>query len=118
MADFDHDGRVDLCVSQNGGPVKLYRNTGGIPGVRVRLQGPPGNPTGVGAQVRCSHCPATKEIHAGSGYWSQDAAVLVFPAPTKSVAVTVRWPGGQVTHGQMAPGMKEVVLNFSAPGAK
>ena len=118
VADFDHDGRVDLCVSQNGGPVKLFRNTGGAPGVRVRLQGPPGNPIGVGAQVRCSHCPATKEIHAGSGYWSQDAAVLVFPAPTNSVEITVRWPGGQVTHGQMAPGMKEVVLSFSALGPK
>jgi len=114
VGDFDHDGRVDFCVSQNGAPARLFRNTGGRPGVRVRLQGPPGNPTGVGAQVRCSHAKAGKEIHAGSGYWSQDAAVLVFPAPTASAELTVRWPGGKVTVAKMNPGDAEVVVRYTA----
>ena len=118
VADFDHDGRVDLCVSQNGAPVRLFRNTGGRPGVRVRLLGPPGNPTGVGAQVRCSHTKAVKEVHAGSGYWSQDSAVLVFPSPTSASEITIRWPGGKETVGKMNPGESEVVVKYLDPAAK
>ena len=118
VADFDHDGRVDLCVSQNGAPVRLFRNTGSRPGVRVRLQGPPGNPTGVGAQVRCSHTKAVKEIHAGSGYWSQDSAVLIFPPPPTASDITVRWPGGKVTVAKMNPGESEVVVRYPVSGAK
>lgn len=118
VADFDQDGRVDLCVSQNGAPVRLFRNTGGRPGVRVRLQGPPGNPTGIGAQVRCSHYPAVKETHAGSGYWSQDSAALVFPTPPAISEVTVHWPGGKKTIGSLRPGDREVVLEYSGPEVK
>jgi hypothetical protein len=118
VADFDHDGRIDLCVSQNGASVRLFRNTGGAPGVRLRLEGPPGNPTGVGAQVRCAHTKAVKEIHAGSGYWSQDSAILVFPSPPSNSAITVRWPGGKVTLGKMNPGESEAVVRYSILEAK
>ena len=118
VADFDHDGRIDLCVSQNGAPVRLFRNTGGRPGVRLRLEGPPGNPAGVGAQVRCAHSKAVKEIHAGSGYWSQDSAVLVFPPPSSNSTVTVRWPGGKVIVGKMNPGESEAVMRYPVPEAQ
>jgi hypothetical protein len=118
VADFDHDGRIDLCVSQNGAPVRLFRNTGGRAGVRLRLQGPPGNPTGVGAQVRCSHTKVVKEVHAGSGYWSQDSAVMVFPSPSAASETTVRWPGGKVTAGKMNPRDTEVVVKCPVAGTK
>ncbi len=118
VSDFDQDGRVDLCVSQNGAPLRLFRNTGGRAGVRVRLQGPPGNPTGIGAQVRCSHHPAIKEIHGGSGYWSQDSAVLVFPSSPAASEITVRWPGGKKTIGGLRPGNREVVLKYAGPEAQ
>ena len=52
VADFDGDGRVDLVVSQNGAETRLFRNKGAKPGLRVRLKGPPGNPCGIGAQMR------------------------------------------------------------------
>lgn len=118
VADFDHDGRVDLCVSQNGAAVRLFRNTAGPLGVRLRLQGPACNPTGVGAQVRCSHTRATREIHAGSGYWSQDSSGLIFPSPPAESEITVRWPGGRTTVGKMPPGEREVVLRFPTPATK
>ena len=35
-ADFDSDGRMDLVVSQNGAPTKLYRNVGGKPGLSLK----------------------------------------------------------------------------------
>ncbi len=70
LCDYDKDGRVDLVVTQNGAETKLYHNTSGKPGLRVRLKGPVGNPTGVGAVVRLNfgdrYGPA-REIHAGSG---------------------------------------------------
>jgi len=118
VADFDHDGRVDLCVGQNGAAIRLFRNTVGRPGVRLRLQGPLGNPTGVGAQVHCSHMKAAREIHAGSGYWSQDSAVLVFPPSPTVSEVKIRWPGGKITIGKMIPGEPELVMKYSAPETK
>jgi len=42
---------VDLAVTQNGAETKLYQNVLGKPGLRVRLNGPPANPDGVGRDV-------------------------------------------------------------------
>ena len=100
LADFDEDGRIDLAVTQNGGATRLYRNQMARPGIRIRLQGPPGNPQGLGAVVSLimgqTQGPA-HEVHAGSGYWSQDSSTVVLGAPTDPSAVRVRWPGGKVT---------------------
>jgi hypothetical protein len=75
-----HYGRVDVAVSQNGAATKLFHNIGATPGLRIKLQGSPGNPSGVGALMRLQfkerQGPA-REIHAGSGYWSQDSLIQV-----------------------------------------
>ena len=79
-ADVDADGRLDLAVSQNGARTRLFRNVGATPGLRVRLIGPLGNPTGVGAQLRLRYADRNgpvREVQAGSGYWSQNGAVQV-----------------------------------------
>jgi hypothetical protein len=100
VCDYDGDGRVDLAVSQNAAATKLYRNTAGQPGLRVRLLGPKDNPRAVGARVRVvsdgTKGPA-REVRAGSGYWSQDSAVLVFAAPPAGAKLEVKWPGGRET---------------------
>jgi hypothetical protein len=113
VADFDQDGRVDLVVTQNGAATKLYRNTRGRPGLRVRLAGPAGNRSGIGATVRLRYGgdwgPA-REIHAGSGYWSQDSCVPIL-APTRTpAALWVRWPGGQMTETPIPAGANEIVV--------
>ena len=118
VADFDHDGRTDLCVSQNGAAVRLFKNVGANPGIRLRLQGPPGNPRGIGAQILCSHVPSSKEIHAGSGYWSQNSAVVVLPKPSNSAKITVRWPGGKTTTATLSPGDPELVVHYPSLGAQ
>jgi hypothetical protein len=100
LCDYDGDGRVDLAVTQNSAETKLYHNVGARPGLRVRLKGPPGNPQAVGAQMRLSIGPRQgpmREIHAGSGYWSQDSAVQVLGRVEPPAEIRVRWPGGQVT---------------------
>ena len=100
LGDFDGDGRVDLVVSQNGAETKLYQNVLGKPGLRVRLAGPPGNPDGVGATLRLvfgSRMGAAREIHGGSGYWSQDSVVQVMGCPETPTQIWIRWPGGKTT---------------------
>jgi len=98
LCDYDGDGRVDLVVTQNGAETKLYRNTQAKPGLKVRLRGPAGNPTGVGAVMRLKfigHYGPAREVHAGSGYWSQDSAVQVLGAAEPPTQIEVRWPNSQ-----------------------
>ena len=114
LADFDHDGRVDLVVTQNGAPTKLYQNLRARPGLRVRLAGPPGNPDGSGAVLRLKYADgwsASREVHAGSGYWSQDSATTVLGLREKPAALSIRWPSGRTTEQAVPDGAKEVTAS-------
>jgi hypothetical protein len=114
LCDFDGDGRVDLAVSQNGAETKLYQNVLGKPGLRVRLAGPPGNPDGVGATMRLvfgGRMGAAREIHGGSGYWSQDSAVQVMGCPEAPTQIWIRWPGGNTTTNDISPGAREITVD-------
>jgi hypothetical protein len=116
LCDFDGDGRVDLAVSQNGAETKLYQNVLGKPGLRVRLAGPPGNPDGVGATLRLvfgGRLGAAREIHGGSGYWSQDSVVQVMGCPEAPTQIWIRWPGGKTTTSAIPVGAKEIAVDTS-----
>lgn len=99
LVDFNHDGRVDLAVSQNNAATKLYVNRGAKRGLRVELTGPTQNPDGVGTQLRLLYAGDRKgpcrTVQAGSGYWSQDAAPQVLGLQESPVALWIRWPGGK-----------------------
>jgi len=116
LSDYNQDGRVDLVVTQNGAQTKLFRNTRARPGLRVRLHGPPGNPTAVGAVLRLrrgeSFGPA-RELHAGSGYWSQDSPVQVLAMPEPATQLEVRWPGGRRTQVDLPPNAREITVDPS-----
>jgi hypothetical protein len=110
-SDFDADGRLDLVVTQNGAATRLFRNRGAAPGLRVRVRGPASNPDGIGAQLRIVYGERTgpvREIHAGSGYWSQSGAVQVFGLSGTPNAVWVRWPGGEVSRVAVPEGARDV----------
>ncbi len=112
-ADFDGDGRLDLVVSQNGGATQLFRNRGARTGLRVRLQGPPGNPDAVGAQIRIVYgdrMGPVREVQAGSGYWSQNGAVQVLGLAGTPTGVWIRWPGGFEARVAVRAGGREVVV--------
>jgi hypothetical protein len=113
LCDYDGDGRLDLVVGQNGGETKLYHNVGAKAGLRVKLAGPPGNPTGAGAVMRLrfgERWGPAQEVHAGSGYWSQDSAVQVLGTPETPTALWVRWPGGKTQEIAVPAGAHEVVV--------
>jgi hypothetical protein len=114
VADFDQDGRADMAVTQNGAGTKLFRNLAGKPGVRVRLRGPPGNPDGIGAAIRLffgEKAGPVRELHAGSGYWSQDSAVQVMGAPENPTRIWVRWPGGKTNVVDLSPTIREIEVS-------
>jgi enediyne biosynthesis protein E4 len=98
VADYDADGRVDLVVTQNRGEVKLFNNLTAKPGIRVQLAGDSNNHSTIGAILRSKtnkgYGPA-REIHAGSGYWSQDGAIQVLGSSDVIEGVQVRWPNGK-----------------------
>jgi hypothetical protein len=115
VCDYDQDGRIDLVVTQNGAETKLFHNIGARPGLRVRLNGPSGNPAGVGAQVRLHFGEVkgpVREVHAGSGYWSQDSANLVMGTPAVPTQIWIRWPGGKTNLLAIPAGAKEISANF------
>lgn len=110
-ADFDGDGRTDLAVTQNGGLTRLFRNARARVGLRVRLHGQMGNPTGIGVQLRLVHeggrIGPVREIHAGAGYWSQDSPVVVLGRSADATAVWVRWPGEEAKVLPLPAGSRE-----------
>ena len=111
VSDYDGDGRIDLAVAQNGAATTLWRNRGARPGVRVRLDGPAGNPSAVGAAVRVlsgATAGPWREIHLGAGYLSCDDPVLVLGRPDGADAVEVRWPGGRTTRTPLPAGQGEL----------
>ena len=113
VGDFDEDGRPDLVVSQNGGKTKVYRNALGRKGLRVRLAGPRGNPHGIGAIVRANSGPS-REVHAGSGYWSQDGTVQIMFPEESAGSIEVVWPGGKITNHTITDRSTETVLRIDA----
>ena len=114
VADYDHDGRPDLVVTQNGSFTHLYRNALARPGLRVKVNAGPANPTGVGAIVRLKFAEGkigpARLITAGSGYWSQDSAVQVLATPAPPTHVETSWPNGETTSTAIPLGAKEIAI--------
>jgi len=84
----------------------------------VRLAGRAGNATALGAQIRIGGGDKrgpVRELHGGSGYWSQDSAVAVLPAPAPGAKLWTRWPGGKETVTEIPAGARQVTA--TAPGS-
>ena len=122
VGDYDGDGRLDVVIGENGGAARLYRNVGGRVGIRVRMKGPVGNVKGVGCVARLRvdgmATGAAQEVHGGSGWWSQDSAVLVFwrPEGKGRLEMEVGWPGGRRTVTPVGDAGKEVVVEYGKEG--
>lgn len=112
--DYDHDGRVDLVFTQRGAETKLYRNTSGRPGLRVVLKNSDANLEGIGAVLRVragGKLGPAREVHAGSGYMSQDSAAVTLASPEPPKSVVVRWPSGKQSEYDLPPNAREVELS-------
>ena len=68
-------------------------------------------PTAVGAQLRLIYGERkgpVREVHAGSGYWSQDGAVQVLGMAETPTQLWVRWPGGKTLTASVSRGAREI----------
>jgi hypothetical protein len=114
LSDFNEDARVDLVVTQNGAATRLYENIGARPGLRVRLNGPNSNPLGIGAVLRLQfgqRLGPAREIHGGSGYWSQDSPAQVLGCPEPPTGIQVRWPGGKSSQSPIPARAIDITLD-------
>lgn len=121
VADYDGDGRPDLAVAQNAAELRLFRNTTTSPGLRVLLRGTGANPRAIGARIRFrggegSWGPA-QEIHAGSGYRSQDGDGLFLPRGRLPGTVEVHWPGGPVSRHELVTNPRSNTVTLAQPRA-
>jgi hypothetical protein len=104
-ADFNNDGRLDLLLSTNGGPVFLFRNdaqgTAALnKSLRIKLIGTKSNRDGLGATVRVMSGGETQTqmLRSGSSYLSASELVSTFGLAQREKAdsIEIRWPSGQV----------------------
>jgi len=103
-ADIDGDGDLDLALTQAGGAPMLLRND--LPGhgrwLRIVLEGPPGNPQGIGALVTVAPfavepAPTAATIVSGArSYLSacDPAFTIGLPEGQARTIITVAWPAG------------------------
>ncbi len=102
-ADVDGDGDLDVVLTENGGPARLFRNDGGNRNhwIRVRLVGGPSNRDGIGARVtlKVGETTQTRQVFRAKGYLSSVELVVTFGlgAADRADSLTIRWLSGRET---------------------
>jgi len=103
-ADINNDGRLDLLLSTNGGPVYLFRNeaqgaAASNKSLRIKLIGTKSNRDGIGTTVKLTAGGETQTqmLRSGSSYLSASELVLTFGLAQNERAseIEIRWPSGQ-----------------------
>ena len=117
IGDYDGDGRVDVVVGQNGAGLKVYHNERAKRGLGVKVMGAGENRDGYGAVIRVEYeggrLGAAREVHGGSGYWSQDGVEAVIGLEGEAKALQVTWPGGAHTRTELPPNTTRLTLNHT-----
>ena len=99
-ADYDLDGDLDLLVTTNNGPARLFRNDSSANhAIRVVLRGVASNRDAIGARVVVTHGDGSSEwrmVKTGSSYLSQSEVPVTFGLGATGAirAIEVAWPRG------------------------
>ncbi len=103
LADFDHDGRLEVFLkNRNAPPLRILKNVmENLPAsIAFRLQGTNSNRDAVGASVKLETGAGrqTRSLQAGSGFLSQHSKELFFGVGEAKgpVRASIRWPSGLV----------------------
>jgi len=101
LADFDHDGRLELALKNRNAPqLRLLKNVVGDlpPSISFRLRGTKSNRDAIGAAVtvETTSLRQTRMVQAGSGFLSQHSKDVIFGlGDTKGpVHASIHWPSG------------------------
>ena len=99
--DFDRDGDIDLLMTTNNGPARLYRNDqlSGNRALRFHLTGTQSNRDAIGTTVRIVHGgqSQSRTVKSGSSYLSQSELPVTFGVGQRDQIdrVVVSWPNGR-----------------------
>ena len=99
--DFDRDGDVDILMTANNGPARLYRNDqlAGHRSIRFHLTGTTSNRDAIGATVRIFHdgSAQSRVVKSGSSYLSQSELPVTFGvgARDRIDRAVIAWPNGR-----------------------
>ncbi len=104
-ADYDHDGDLDVLLTENGGPAHLWRNNlEGSHFLRIRLDGRESNRDGIGSRVILKAAGKRQErrVRTGSSYLSQSEMTVTFGLGSveRVDSLEVHWPSGQIDRFQ------------------
>ena len=101
LADFDHDGRVEVVLKNRNGPqLRFLKNVIPqlAPAIAFRLQGKKSNRDAIGAVVtiETNVGKQTKFVQAGSGFLAQHSKELFFGLGEAKgpIQAAIRWPSG------------------------
>lgn len=126
LADFDHDGRIEVLLKNRSGPqIRLLKNTMPDlgPAIAFRLQGTKSNRDAIGAAITLETDTGRQTLHvqAGSGFLAQHSKELFFGLgkQTSAVKASIRWPGGLLQDlGELAVNHRIWVEEGSPPSRK
>ncbi|MDE2956513.1 MAG: CRTAC1 family protein [Bacteroidota bacterium] len=101
-ADIDQDGDADVLITENGGPLRLWRNdTKGGHYLQIRLRGTHSNRDGIGSRVVVVAGDTRQEryVRAGASYLSQSQLAPLFGLGPATAVDTLRihWISGLIT---------------------
>ena len=103
LADFDHDGRLEVILKNRNGPqVRLLKNMiqDLPPSISFHLRGVKSNRDAIGAVVTLTTDAGrqTKSLQAGSGFLAQHTKELFFGLGNAKgpIRASIRWPSGLV----------------------
>ncbi|HUF09477.1 MAG TPA: CRTAC1 family protein [Rhodothermales bacterium] len=113
--DYDKDGDLDVLITENNGPVHLWRNdTNGGNYLRVHVRGRESNRDGLGTRLTALLNGLTMErrIRTGSSYLSQSEKVATFGLGSANEvdSLVVYWPSGLVERFATVEGNQDVLL--------
>lgn len=128
-ADLDLDGDLDLVLNSTDTVAFVYRNNAVEQKrgnwLRVKVQGPPGNPSAIGARVTVVTSSGSQlhEVQLTRGYLSSVEPVLYFGlgAAERADVVAVAWPttpaqGAMVAVARSVPANTTVSFSDDAEG--
>ena len=103
LADFDHDGRLEVFLKNRNGPqLRVLKNVikDLPPSISFRLKGGKSNRDAIGAviTVETDSGRQTRSLQAGSGFLSQHSKEVLFGLGEAKgpVRASIRWPSGLV----------------------